>query len=272
MGFYPKGLVVREQNVGGKPLRRDTSPQATGNQDKHARGQGVSRENRRGRDHEPAIPEDVQASEMDPAVRRDLRSLDKRNAETVARHLAMAARLLDEDPLAALAHARAARSRAGRIAVVRETAGVVAYHAGEWAEALGELRAARRMAGGSGLLALIADCERGLGRPKRAIELARSPEARELRGEAATELRIVEAGARLDLGQHDQAVVTLQAEKLDPVRQGTSAARLFYAYAEALAAAGRRAEARRWFENAAAADVDDETDAEGRAAQLVDDE
>ncbi|EUA42791.1 hypothetical protein I553_6654 [Mycobacterium xenopi 4042] len=47
----------------------------------------------------------------------------------------------------------------------------------------------------SALLPLIADCERGLGRPERAIELARGPEAAQLSGDDADELRIVAAGA-----------------------------------------------------------------------------
>ncbi|MGV9546196.1 caspase, EACC1-associated type [Nocardia beijingensis] len=218
---------------------------------------------------EPHLPNDVQASDLDSAVRRDLLSLDKGNAETVARHLVMAVRLVDDDPGLALAHARAARQRAGRIAVVRETAGVVAYHAGEWAEALSELRTARRMSGGSGLLAVMADCERGLGRPERAIELGRSDEARALRGDEAAELRIVVAGARMDLGQYDQAVVTLQTSDLDPSRTGSAAARLFYAYADALVAAGRTDEGLTWFLNAAAADVEGETDAKDRANELT---
>jgi hypothetical protein len=181
----------------------------------------------------------------------------------------MAVQVLDDDPQLALAHARAARQRAGRIAVVRETAGVVAYHAGEWAEALSELRAARRMAGGSGLLAVMADCERGLGRPERAIEIGRSDEGRALTGDEAIELRIVVAGARMDLGQYDQAVVTLQTSDLDPSRTGSGPARLFYAYADALVAAGRTDEGQTWFFNAAAADLDGETDAEERAAELT---
>jgi tetratricopeptide (TPR) repeat protein len=211
----------------------------------------------------------VQAADLDPAVRRDLLGLDKNNAEAVARHLVMAAALVADDPESALAHARAARQRAARIAVVRETAGVTAYHAGEWAEALSELRAAKRMSNGLGLLAVMADCERGLGRPERAIELARSEEARALTGEDATELRIVVAGARMDLGQFDQAVVTLQTKDLDPAHTGSSSARLFYAYADALVAAGRTDEGLKWFLNAAAADLDGETDAEDRAAELT---
>lgn len=230
---------------------------------------GRSLDRRPARPDEPDLPEDVQATDLDPAVRRDLLSLDKGNAETVARHLVMAVELLEDDPRLALAHARAARQRAGRIAVVRETAGVVAYHAEEWAEALSDLRTARRMSGGSGLLAVMADCERGLGRPERAIELGRSEEAQRLKGDEASELRIVVAGARMDLGQFDQAVVTLQTSDLDPARTGPAAARLFYAYADALVAAGRTDEGLRWFLNAASADVDGDTDAEERAAELT---
>ncbi len=232
---------------------------------------GRATDRRAARPDEPDLPEDVQASDLDPAVRRDLLSLDKNNAETVARHMVMAVELLEDDPRLALAHARAARQRAGRIAVVRETAGVVAYHAEEWAEALSELRTARRMSGGSGLLAVMADCERGLGRPERAIELGRSEEAQRLTGDEATELRIVVAGARMDLGQFDQAVVTLQTPDLDPARTGSAAARLFYAYADALVAAGRTDDGLQWFLNAAAADLDGETDAEDRAAELTGD-
>ncbi|WP_084458848.1 tetratricopeptide repeat protein [Nocardia caishijiensis] len=253
---------------GADDSRFDNDDRRRGGEGARAAG-GRPTDRRAARPDEPDIPEDVQASDLDPAVRRDLLSLDKSNAETVARHMVMAVELLEDDPRLALAHARAARQRAGRIAVVRETAGVVAYHAGEWAEALSELRTARRMSGGSGLLAVMADCERGLGRPERAIELGRSEEAQALTGDEATELRIVVAGARMDLGQFDQAVVTLQASDLNPARTGSAAARLFYAYADALVAAGRTDEGLQWFLNAAAADEDGETDAEERASELT---
>ncbi|MDN5760523.1 MAG: hypothetical protein L0H59_18715 [Tomitella sp.] len=227
-----------------------------------------SGQRRGGRADEPAIPETVTADELDKTVRRDLQSLDRKNAESVARHLVMAGTLVDSDPEAALAHARAARERAGRIAAVREAVGISAYHAGEWAESLSELRAARRMAGGPGLVAVMADCERGLGRPERAIELGRSDEARALTGDQAIELRIVVAGARMDLGKPDAAVVSLQGEDLDPSQTGSTHARLFYAYADALLAADRPREACEWFLNSASADVDGETDAEDRVAEL----
>ncbi|GAC69752.1 HAD-IIA family hydrolase [Gordonia soli] len=218
---------------------------------------------------EPFLPDDVAASDLDPEVRRDLLTLDKANAESVARHLVMVSRLLDEDPATALAHARAARARASRVGLVRETAGVAAYNAGEWQEAVSELRAARRITGNTALLPLIADSERGLGRPERAIEIARSEDGRRLTGDEATEMRIVEAGARMDLDEPQKAVVTLQHEDLNPGRVGTGAARLFYTYASALEAAGRRDDAITWFMNAASADVDDVTDAELRLVEMT---
>lgn len=259
--------------AGHGPEQRDgNAPRRRGGEGGFGPGrgrEGVPAGRRESRPDEPDLPEDVEASELDPTIRRDLLSLDKSNANAVARHLVMAGRLIDDDPRVALAHARAARQRAGRIAVVREAAGITAYHAGEWAEALSELRAARRMAGGPGLLAVMADCERGLGRPERAIELGRSDEARALTGDEATELRIVVAGARMDLGQFDQAVVTLQTPELDASRTGPSAARLFYAYADALVAAGRTEDGLKWFLNAAAADLEGDTDAEERVAELT---
>jgi hypothetical protein len=217
----------------------------------------------------PPLADDVTAAELDAEVRRDLRGLQKDTAETVARHLVAAGSLVDDDPREALAHARYARYRASRIAAVREAAGIVAYHAGEWTEALGELRAARRMGGGPGHLAVMADIERALGRPERALDLARGPESRELSRAEAIELAIVAAGARRDLGELDAAVVGLQLPELEPARRDPWSARLFYAYADNLAAAGREPEAVQWFLHAADADDTGETGAAVRLAELT---
>ncbi|BBX83062.1 hypothetical protein MAUB_09350 [Mycolicibacterium aubagnense] len=201
-------------------------------------------------------------------MRRELTTLDKATADYVAKHLVMAGDLLEEDPEAALEHARAARHRASRIAAIREAVGIAAYHSGDWAQALSELRAARRMGSKSPLLALIADCERGVGRPERAIELGRSPEAEQLTGDDADELKIVLAGARCDLGQPAQALALLQNPPLDSTRTGQTAARLFYVYAETLLALDRTNDALQWFLHAAAADLEGVTDAEDRVAEL----
>jgi tetratricopeptide (TPR) repeat protein len=217
----------------------------------------------------PKLPSDIEARQLSPEIRRELTTLDRNTADFVARHLVAAGDLLDDDPEAALEHARAARERSGRIPAVREAVGIAAYRCGDWAQALAELRAARRLGSKSPLLPLIGDCERGLGRPERAIELARSPEATQLAGDDADELRIVVAGARSDLGQMEQALAILSTPQLDPTRTGQTAARLFYAYAETLLALERAEEALQWFINAAAADVEGVTDAEERITELT---
>jgi tetratricopeptide (TPR) repeat protein len=208
--------------------------------------------------------------QLDAEVRRDLLGLRKEIAELVGRHLVAAGSLIDTDPERALAHARFARGKAARLAVVREAVGLTAYHAGEWAEAIAELRAARRMGGGPGHLAVMADAERALGRPERALELTRTPEAGELDQAERIELAIVASGARRDLGEPDAAVVNLQLPELDPEVREPWSPRLFYAYADALLAAGRRDDAITWFLHAADADADETTDATERLAELSD--
>lgn len=216
----------------------------------------------------PELPPDADPSELDQEVRKELMTLPKGLAELVGSHLVMAARVLEEDPQLALAHTRFARSKAGRVAAVREAAGLAAYFAGEWSEALAELRAARRLGGDPGRLAVLADCERALGRPERALEIARSPQARQLGTDETVELRIVAAGARRDLGQFDAAVIALQGPDLDAAGEEPWRARLRYAYADNLLAAGRAQDAIRWFLAAADADADGDTDAAERAVEL----
>lgn len=214
------------------------------------------------------MPDDVDVSGLDRAMRQELRSLPKETADRVAGHLAAAGAVLDSDPETAYAHAAAAARRASRIAVVRETYGVAAYATGRWAEAQRELRAARRMSGRDEVLPLLADCERGLGRPERALEVAASPEARALEGDARIELLIVTAGARRDLGQPDAAVLALQVPELRVRTRADWQLRLRYAYADALLAAGRESEATSWFERVATADGQRRTDAAERLAEI----
>jgi len=213
------------------------------------------------------VPEDVEARELDYATRKQLLALTKDTADLVARHLVMAGRLMDEDPQQALRHARAATAMAGRVGPVREANGLVAYVAGEWTEALAELRAARRITGEPDHLAVMADCERALGRPDRALAMADDPEVDRLPPAARVELLIVCSGARRDLGQPEAAAHMLEIGALTgPVKPWT--ARLRYAYADALLSLGREDDARRWFSEAADADPEGETDAEERLMEL----
>ncbi len=215
------------------------------------------------------IPEEITGEELDVEAREELRTLPKDLAALVARHLVAAGQLVEDDADRADRHAKTARRLASRVGVVREACGIAAYHAGAWSEALSELRAARRLPGREDLyLSILADCERGLGRPERALDITRSREAGSLPKEERIELHIVESGARRDLGQFDAAVVALQIPELKDRRLRPWSARLFYAYADALVAAGREEEAKDWFLRSAAADRDDETDATERYAEL----
>jgi tetratricopeptide (TPR) repeat protein len=157
---------------------------------------------------------------------------------------------------------------ASRIAVVREAVGLAAYAVGDWTTAIAELRTYHRMTGRQTHLAELADCERALGRPERAIDLFRGADKDTLDKAGAIELLIVAAGARGDLGQHDAAVAMLQVRELTADEDAEWAVRLRYAYADALLAAGRRDEAREWFARAAAADEDNLTDAAERLLEL----
>ena len=217
---------------------------------------------------EPDLHDDIDVRDLDRSVLQDLRVLSRDNADRVAKHMIMASTLIEDDPQLALRHARAAKDRAGRVGVVRETAGIVAYHAGEWKEALSELRAARRMMGGPGLLAVMADAERGLGRPEKALEIGREPGVSELDDAQKVELAIVLAGARHDLGQHEAALATLQKFNPSLNSKDPSTARLSYAYADALLALDRRDEALRWFTHVAEIDQDGLTDARARVGEL----
>ncbi|WP_037650650.1 tetratricopeptide repeat protein [Streptomyces flavidovirens] len=180
----------------------------------------------------------------------------------------MVANLIDDDPEEAYAYSRIALRLASRVAAVREAAGFAAYATQRYTEALAEFRAARRMTGSVELWPVMADCERGLGRPERAMAMAGEPEVQKLDKAGQVEMRMVAAGARRDMGQIDAAIVTLQGPELASNSVQPWTARLRYAYADALLTAGREAEAREWFAKAIEADKDGLTDASDRLAQL----
>lgn len=215
------------------------------------------------------MPEDIDVSVLPKPVLAELRALSPGLSRFLMEHLTCSLNAMQaEDFPLGLAHARAARSRGARIAVVRETCGIAAYHCGEYAEALAELRTYTRITGRPDNLPVMADCERGLGRPERALTLARSQDVGRLDLEGRVEMRIVAAGARRDLGQIDAAVATLECKELTSKSTEPWAARLRYAYADMLLAAGRKTEARDWFVKATLVDADDLTDAAERAIAI----
>ncbi|MFJ4319301.1 hypothetical protein ACIP46_29050 [Streptomyces lavendulae] len=201
-------------------------------------------------------------------MRQELLSLPKGLAEEVSRNLVMVARLIDEDPEQAYAYARIALRLASRVAAVREAAGFAAYATQKYSEALAEFRASKRMTGSVELWPVMADCERGLGRPERALAMAGEPEVQKLDKAGQVEMRLVAAGARRDMGELDAAIVTLQSPELASNSVQPWTARLRYAYADALLAAGREDEAREWFAKTLEADKDGATDASDRLAEI----
>ncbi|MEU8488922.1 hypothetical protein [Streptomyces sp. NPDC048641] len=201
-------------------------------------------------------------------MRQELQSLPKGLAEDVAKNLVMVAKLIDEDPEQAYEYSKIALRLASRVAAVREAAGFAAYANQKFSEALAEFRAARRMTGNVELWPVMADCERGLGRPEKALDMAGAPEVAKLDKAGQVEMRLVAAGARRDMDQLDAAIVTLQSPELASNSVQPWTARLRYAYADALLAAGREDEAREWFAKAVESDRDGSTDASDRLAEM----
>jgi len=204
----------------------------------------------------PWIPEEILFEDLDKSVRFELQTLPESLQERVGRHLLAAEMAIaDDDMKTALAHSRQAKKLAGRVAVVREANGTIEYLAGEYAAALNELRAVRRMTGSNDFVAMMADCERGLGRPERAIEFLKSIPTKELAPDTAIEALMVNAGARADMGQIDAALLMLNVGSLTSLPAGDLRARMQESYSDLLDKAGRAAEAREWRGKALKSDI-----------------
>lgn len=275
-GASSRGGYQGGQGSGGKPGARSGGGKPTGGKRPSGSEQRAFRPRTEERDRTvdqkaydgPELPEGITGAELDRGVRAQLKGLPEKLAARVARHLAAAGVFIDEDPELAYRHALAARARASRIAVVREAAGEAAYAAGHYAEALAELRAAKRMNGATDYLPIMADCHRALGNPEQAIKLAKSPSVANFASEAKAEMTLVEAGARRDMGQLDAALRTLELAPLTSKSRSAWVVRLRYAYADTLEAAGRESDALAWFHRTHAIDSEELTDAAVRADLL----
>lgn len=220
--------------------------------------------------NEPETPKGLDLRQLPRGVRAELRGLSAERAETVGAHLLMAGQLIDTDPELAHAHAEAARRRAARLPITREAAAETAYAAGYYAAALAEFRALRRMRGGDEYLPAMADCERALGRHQAALKLIKEGLAANPEVGPLVELRLVEAGIRVDTGRRDEALRLLRAEieRIGARGPKVARARLRYAYADLLERAGESDQAERWFDAVVRLDPDQSTDAEDRLAAL----
>jgi tetratricopeptide (TPR) repeat protein len=141
-----------------------------------------------------------------------------------------------------------AKVKAPRSVHVREMLGLAFYQLGKWREAARELAAYRRLSDRRDRDPEYADCERALGRPEKALEILGDLTAQDLPEEVLVEGLVVAAGALVDLGRHDAAVTMLERGPLRPPNVLPHHLRLFYALADALEGAGRRSDARGWWD------------------------
>ena len=155
---------------------------------------------------EPKMPKGIEWSMLSADDRERLRGLSKEHAENIGLHILAAYTLEERDPELALEHAKWVAHQASRIDFARETLAFVAYRQGDYKLALREFRTAFRMNGFLDYLPFIADCERGMGEPKKAIETAMSDDAKYLRGESKAEMFLVYAGALGDIELWDKAI------------------------------------------------------------------
>lgn len=288
-GGKPDARGGKPESRGGRPDVRGGKPDARGGKPASRDGRGARggsdraprdgdwkrpREEQRPRTVDqaeydgPPLPEELTGQELDRAVVNQLKGLPEKLAARVARHLAAAGMLIDDDPETAYQHTLAARARASRIAIVREAVGEAAYAAGHYAVALAELRAAKRMNGATAYLPMMADCHRALGHPEQSLKLAKSPSVANFAPDAKAEMTLVEAGARRDMGQLDAALRTLELAPLMSKSRAPWVVRLRYAYADTLEAAGRDGDALAWFHRTNAIDSEQLTDASDRADLL----
>ena len=158
------------------------------------------------RPDEPKMPKGIEWRMLTTDDRERLRGLSKEHAENIGLHILAAYTLEESNPELALEHAKWVARQASRIDFARETLAFVAYRQGDYKLALREFRTAFRMNGFLDYLPFIADCERGMGEPKKAIEVAASDDAKYLRGEAKAEMFLVYAGALGDLKMWDKAI------------------------------------------------------------------
>jgi hypothetical protein len=185
------------------------------------------------------VPSEITPEDLDISVRVQLKTLTAENAEMVARHLAMVGLLIDDDPQLAHKHALAASRRAGRLAIVHETLGLTAYASGDFSLAIRELQTHRRLSGSNDQLPILVDAERGIGRPKKALEIVSGIDRSKLPVGVRINLAIALSGARLDLGEAQLALEELEIAELSPKTVFPQSPLLFSSYAEVLRELGR---------------------------------
>jgi len=162
----------------------------------------------------------------------------------------------DGDPEAAVKAARVAKRAAPRAASVREALGIALYQVGDFGGARTELAAAQRISGRQDLAAMLADIERALGRPERAVALFERVDRSKLEPDTAAELLLVAASAYGDLGQPASGVALIRRHARWPTELADHHLRLAYAEGALAEQAGDLPRARAAFTRVVRADPD----------------
>jgi tetratricopeptide (TPR) repeat protein len=192
----------------------------------------------------------VPDSDLRPEIVREINQVAHfGHAPKVRELVADAAHAIDEERLEdAIDPLLDAKRKAPRSIYVRELLGIAYYRLERWKDAARELAAYKRLSGRSDRDPEIADCERAAGRPEKALEILSELDPDDVTEDVFIEGLIVGAGALGDLGRWDEAVATLERGPLRPAVATSEHLRLWYALADALEGAGRRRDARVWWD------------------------
>ena len=199
----------------------------------------------------------------------DVRATARRGAaDDVVSSLERAVEALELDqPDEAARLATQAKRLAPRSAAAREVLGLAHYRAGRHREALSELQAYRRISGRADQNHVIADCQRAVGAPEKAVPLAEEALASSAGPEVKAEAVVVAASALADLERWDEALSLIRRYPTDPASARPHDLRVWYVAGDILERAGRPREAAREFGRVVAYDAE-AFDAAERLARL----
>lgn len=246
-GWQPSVGAARE------PIGRDLASRRKGSLPRRTRDDSGPPRPDLPADEQPQLPRGI-VKEIERAIGNPTRSRD------IALALSIGSAAIDEErPDVAVEVLAWAKAEAPRISAIREAYGIALYHLDDFAAALTELQAYRRLTGRTDQNHVIADCFRGLGR---AVEQVAEVAEALVRDDTApidrrTEAAIVWAAAVADQGDPSggRAVLRRFLDRND-VGEGDHALRLRYLAADLAERVGDRDEARNGFASIAAVDPD----------------
>jgi tetratricopeptide (TPR) repeat protein len=160
----------------------------------------------------------------------------------------------DVDRAASLA--REAKSAAPRSPRVRELLGLAAYRTGEFHEALKELQTYRRLTGFLDENHVIADCQRALGQPARALATCAEVVQQRVSPSVWAETKIIAAATLADEGDFDGALREIRQADVDTRETQDYHLRVWYVAGDILERMGRHDDARSLWERVYAEDPD----------------